>query len=227
MQRINIAIDGYSSCGKSTMARELARELGYTFIDSGAMYRAITLYFLRHNVQTNDEAMVRDSLAQIQLRFVRKAGDEIAAICLNGEDVSTEIREMHVAGSVSKVATLPAVRHFAVAQQQEIGREKGVVMDGRDIGTVVFPDAALKIFVTADVAVRVERRYEELKIKEPGITREEVRANLEARDLIDTTRAESPLRKAEDAILLDNSYLTREEQLHLVLGWAREKMGII
>ncbi|MGC4058455.1 MAG: (d)CMP kinase [Chitinophagaceae bacterium] len=224
--RINIAIDGYSSCGKSTMARELARELGYTFIDSGAMYRAITLYFLRHKVALDDDAAVAAALSNIQLRFERTPGQEQSHICLNGEDVSEEIREMHVAGQVSAVAAIPAVRHFAVAQQQEIGKERGVVMDGRDIGTVVFPDAALKIFVTADIQVRVQRRYEELWAKEPGITLEEVRANLEARDHIDTTRAESPLRQAADAVLLDNSKLSREQQLMLVLSWAREKTGI-
>lgn len=227
MQRINIAIDGYSSCGKSTMARELARELGYTFIDSGAMYRAITLFFLRDNVRLEDESAVAEALARIRLRFERVEGADSAHIFLNGEDVAAEIREMHVAAQVSRVAALAAVRHFAVAQQQEIGKDKGVVMDGRDIGTVVFPDAALKVFVTADLDVRVDRRFEELKMKEPGISREEVRANLEARDHIDTTRAESPLRRADDAIILDNSRMSREEQLLLVLSWARERMGIV
>lgn len=209
------------------MARELARELGYTFIDSGAMYRAITLFFLREAVDWSNGSAVAAALSGIQLSFERKPGEDAARICLNGADVSGDIREMHVASKVSSVAALAAVRHFAVAQQQAIGKEKGVVMDGRDIGTVVFPDAALKIFVTADIQVRVQRRYEELKIKEPGITREEVRANLEARDHIDTTRAESPLRRADDAVVLDNSNMTREEQLLLVLRWAREKMGII
>lgn len=208
------------------MARELARELGYTFIDSGAMYRAITLFFLRERVSLENEAAIADALSRIQLRFMRHAGEESSRIHLNGTDVSGEIREMHVASNVSRVAALAPVRHFAVAQQQEIGRERGVVMDGRDIGTVVFPDAALKIFVTADIEVRVQRRYDELKIKEPGISREEVRANLEARDHIDTTRSESPLRRADDARILDNSHMTRDEQLLLVLGWAREKMGI-
>lgn len=209
------------------MARELARELGYTFIDSGAMYRAITLFFLREQVSLEDDAAVVSALERIQLRFERKPGAEVASICLNGEDVSAEIRGMHVAAQVSRVAALAAVRHFAVAQQQEIGKEKGVVMDGRDIGTVVFPDAALKIFVTADIEVRVERRYQELLAKEPGISREEVRANLEARDHIDSTRAESPLRRAADAVILDNSRMSREEQLLLALSWAREKMGIV
>lgn len=226
MKKITIAIDGYSSCGKSTMAKQLAAELGYVFVDSGAMYRAITLYFLEHQVNTHQEDRVAEALEQIKLSFVWNAEKQQSDIVLNGENVAGQIREMQVAAKVSEVAALPVVRHFAVAQQQLMGKEKGIVMDGRDIGTVVFPDAELKIFVTASIEVRTQRRYDELKFKNPGISIDEVRENLLARDYVDSTRAESPLKQAEDAILLDNSHISREEQLQLVLSWARKKMGL-
>ncbi|MFA6152250.1 MAG: (d)CMP kinase [Chitinophagaceae bacterium] len=226
MKKITIAIDGYSSCGKSTMARQLAAELGYVFVDSGAMYRAVTLYFLQQNVNCHNEQDVAASLQQIQLSFVWNDEKLQSDIYLNGKNVSGEIREMNVAMKVSEVAALPAVRYFAVAQQQKMGKEKGIVMDGRDIGTVVFPDAELKIFVTASIEVRTQRRYDELKHNDPNVSIDEVRDNLQARDYIDTTRKESPLRKADDATLLDNSNISREEQLRLVLSWARKKMGL-
>lgn len=227
MKKITIAIDGYSSCGKSTMAKQLAAELGYVFVDSGAMYRAVSMYFLQHKIDCHNEAEVNVALGNIRLSFVWNNDKMQSDIYLNGQNVSGEIREMNVASKVSEVAALPAVRHFAVAQQQNMGLEKGIVMDGRDIGTVVFPDAELKIFVTASIAVRTQRRYDELKHNDPNVSIEEVRNNLQARDYIDTTRKESPLKQAADAILLDNSNISREEQLQLVLGWAREKMGLV
>lgn len=226
MKKITIAIDGYSSCGKSTMARQLAAELGYVFVDSGAMYRAVTLYFLQQHVNCHNEQDVAAALQQIQLSFVWNDEKLQSDIYLNGKNVSGEIRDMNVAMKVSEVAALPAVRHFAVAQQQKMGKEKGIVMDGRDIGTVVFPDAELKIFVTASIEVRTQRRYDELKHNDPNVSIDEVRDNLQARDYIDTTRKVSPLRQAEDAILLDNSNISREEQLRLLLSWARKKMGL-
>lgn len=226
MKKITIAIDGYSSCGKSTMAKQLAAELGYIFVDSGAMYRAITLYFLEHNIDTHQTDRVAEALQKIQLSFQWNAEKQQSDVLLNGVNVAGQIRDMHVAAKVSEVAALPAVRHFAVAQQQKMGKEKGIVMDGRDIGTVVFPDAELKIFVTASIEVRTQRRYDELKFTQPDISKDEVRENLLARDYVDSTRAESPLRQAEDAILLDNSHISREEQLLMVLGWAKEKIDI-
>jgi cytidylate kinase len=224
MKKITIAIDGYSSCGKSTMAKQLAAQLGYVFIDSGAMYRAITLYFLQENIALQDSALVDQALQNVHFSFVWHQEKLQSEICLNGLNVASEIREMSVASKVSEVAALPAVRHFAVAQQQKMGLEKGIVMDGRDIGTVVFPDAELKIFVTASIEVRSQRRYDELKQSNPHITLDEVKDNLQARDFIDSTRKESPLRQADDAILLDNSHISREEQLALVLAWAKERM---
>ena len=224
MKKIIIAIDGYSSCGKSTMAKQLAAELGYVFVDSGAMYRAITLYFLNNKIDLNNQEDVNAALSQILLSFRWNADKLQSDIYLNGENVADKIRAMNVASHVSEVAALPEVRHFAVAQQQQMGLEKGIVMDGRDIGTVVFPDAELKIFVTASIEVRTKRRYDELLLKDSSISIDEVRDNLMARDYIDTTRKESPLRQAEDAVLLDNSSVSREEQLQMVLSWARTKM---
>lgn len=220
--KINIAIDGYSSCGKSTLAKELARELGYTYIDSGAMYRAITLYLLRNDVPIQDEEKVAAALQNIQLSFHPHSSSQVAEMYLNGENVEPYIRDLLVADKVSQVAAIASVREFAVAQQQAMGKHKGIVMDGRDIGTVVFPDAALKIFMTADPEVRAIRRYKELAAKNPGIEMEEVIRNLQLRDYTDTHRAESPLRQAPDARVLDNSDITREEQLQIVLGWANE-----
>ena len=226
MKKITIAIDGYSSYGKSTMAKQLAKELGYVFVDSGAMYRAITLYLMHNNIDWTNQQDLNIALSKINLVFKWNAEKQISELYLNDECVADAIRTMEVASKVSVVAALPDVRKFAVFQQQAMGKNKGIVMDGRDIGTVVFPDAELKIFVTADLEVRVQRRYLELKAQDPNISLEEVKANLSARDHIDTTRKESPLKKADDAILLDNSNITREEQLLLVLGWARQKMGL-
>lgn len=227
MKKITIAIDGFSSCGKSTMAKQLAAELGYVFVDSGAMYRAITLYFVENHIDVHQPDRVAEALQNIHLSFQWNAETQQSDILLNGVNVAAQIREMKVAAKVSEVAALPSVRRFAVAQQQKMGLAKGIVMDGRDIGTVVFPDAELKIFVTASIEVRTQRRFDELKHKDPNISKDEVRENLLARDYIDSNRAESPLRQAEDAILLDNSDISREEQLQMALAWARKKMGIV
>jgi cytidylate kinase len=222
MRKIIITLDGFSSCGKSTLARQLANELNYVFIDSGAMYRAITLYFLRHRIDWNHQEEVINALKNIVLDFQYNANTGKSDMYLNHEDVEVLIREMHVSDNVSAVSAVKEVREFAVAQQQLMGKKKGIVMDGRDIGTTVFPNAELKIFVMADPAIRVERRYKEMFEKNPNISIEEVKNNLESRDYIDSHREVSPLRKADDAIELDNSNLTREEQLEVVLKWAQE-----
>ncbi len=221
--KIIIAIDGFSSCGKSTLAKELAQRLEYNYIDSGAMYRAITLYFLRNFIDFSDHDKVLEALANINLLFVFNEETQTSDIHLNDEDVEPYIRDMIVSEKVSEVAAIREVRSFAVAQQKRMGRKKGIVMDGRDIGTAVFPDAELKIFMTADPEVRVVRRYKEMYATNPHITIEEVRHNLELRDYIDSTREESPLHQAADAILLDNSVLTREEQLETVLEWVKDR----
>ena len=223
--KIIIAIDGFSSCGKSTLAKALATKLAYVFIDTGAMYRAIALYFLRNNIGFNDEAAILRSLNNIKLTFKFNDTTLKSDMYLNDENVETLIREMYVSEKVSEVAAIPAVRDFAVAQQQAMGKEKGIVMDGRDIGTVVFPDAALKIFVTADKEVRTERRFLELVVKNPNISKEEVAANLAHRDLIDSTREHSPLRQADEAMVLDNTHLNQQEQFELALNWAYERIG--
>ena len=223
MRKIIIAVDGYSSCGKSTLAKDLAKELSYVFIDSGAMYRAITLYFLREHINWNNEETVLEELKNIKLHFEYDEENYSSDIYLNDENVESLIRDMLVSENVSEVSAIKAVRDFAVEQQQQMGKKKGIVMDGRDIGTTVFPYAQLKIFVTADSAVRVERRFKELFVKNPHITIEDVKNNLEMRDYIDSNREFSPLRKAEDAIVLDNSNLTKDEQLKIALDWARAK----
>lgn len=222
MKKIIITIDGYSSCGKSTLARQLAGQLNYLYIDSGAMYRAITLYFIQQQVDWSKTDAVNNALNNIQLEFIYNQISGQSDMFLNGENVEQMIREMLVAEKVSEVAAIREVREFAVAQQQKMGTGKGIVMDGRDIGTVVFPHAELKIFMTADPAIRVERRFKELYQKNRNITLHEVKENLELRDYIDANREVSPLRKAEDAIVLDNSQLTTEEQLQLVMQWVED-----
>lgn len=225
MRKIVIAIDGWSSCGKSTMARQLAQKLNYIFIDSGAMYRAITLYFLRNNIDVQNDFQVEKALQDIHLSFKLNELTGSNEMWLNNENVDQLIREINVAEKVSEVAAISQVREFAVAQQRAIGKEKGIVMDGRDIGTVVFPDAELKIFMTADPEIRVQRRLKELQVKNPTISLEEVRNNLATRDHIDSTRAISPLRQPENAIVLNNSSLSPDEQLTLALQWAHEKIN--
>lgn len=223
VKKIIIAIDGWSSCGKSTLARQMAKALQYTYIDSGAMYRAITLYFLRNIIDWTDENQVYEALKNIELDFSANENTGVAEIYLNGENVEYLIRDLIIAEKVSEIAAIKAVRIFAVEQQRKMGARKGIVMDGRDIGTVVFPDAELKIFMTADNAVRVERRFKELYAQNPNITIEEVKNNLEMRDYIDSHREISPLRKAEDAVVLDNSNLTQEQQLEIALRYVKEK----
>lgn len=223
--RIVVTIDGWSSCGKSTLARQLAQRLGYLYIDSGAMYRAITLYFLRHHVDSSDPAAVADALRKIQLSFVWNETLGQSEMHLNGENVEHEIRGLAVAHLVSEVAAIADVRSFAVDQQRRMGQLKGIVMDGRDIGTVVFPEAELKIFMTADMDVRVQRRYQEMAQKNPAVAMQEVRDNLERRDYIDSHRAVSPLRQAEDAVVIDNTSISQEEQLQFALQWVKEREG--
>lgn len=214
-KKIVIAIDGHSSSGKSTMAKDLAREIGYTYIDTGAMYRAVTLYALRHQLihgDQIDEAALQAALPSIKISFRRNPETNRPDTYLNGENVEQAIRGMEVADKVSPVAALGFVRRALVAMQQAMGKEKGIVMDGRDIGTVVFPDAELKLFVTASPEVRAQRRVDELRAKGETVSYEEVLANVKKRDLIDSTRAESPLRQAPDALLLDNSNMSIAEQ---------------
>ncbi|MBK7434711.1 MAG: (d)CMP kinase [Chitinophagaceae bacterium] len=220
--KIIITIDGWSSCGKSTLARQLAGKLGYTYIDSGAMYRAITLYFLRNHVDWTDNSEVDAALKNIGIEFRFNEKVQQSEIYLNGENVEYVIRDLVIAEKVSDVAAIAAVRSFAVAQQQKLGEQKGIVMDGRDIGTTVFPHVELKIFMTADIAVRVERRFKEFVEKNPNVTLEEVKNNLEMRDYIDSHREVSPLRKASDAIVLDNTNLNMEEQLEIALNLVNE-----
>ena len=224
-KKIIIAIDGFSSCGKSTLAKAMAKALEYVFVDTGAMYRAIALYFLRNNIAFNDNASIEAALHSIELRFKYNSVSQKSDMYLNGENVEQEIREMQVSQKVSEVASIAAVRDFAVAQQQAMGVDKGIVMDGRDIGTVVFPNAALKIFVTADPAIRLERRYQELLQINPTISKEEVAANLQQRDSMDSTREHSPLKQAEDALVLDNTNLDRAQQFELAMQWAMERIN--
>jgi cytidylate kinase len=221
--RIVVAIDGHSSCGKSTIAKALAARFGYAFIDSGAMYRAVTLYALRHHLieegRVNTKALI-DALSAIKIEFRYNPLLQKSDTYLNGENVEDEIRQLPVSQNVSPVATIAEVRAAMVRLQQEMGKSKGIVMDGRDIGTVVFPDAELKLFVTASPEIRAQRRYDELKAKGEIVSYEEILQNVMERDHIDSTRETSPLRKAEDALVLDNSHLTREEQM----VWVMEKM---
>ncbi|WDF56851.1 (d)CMP kinase [Mucilaginibacter sp. KACC 22063] len=212
---IVVAIDGYSSCGKSTLAKALAKKLHFIYVDSGAMYRAVTLYLIRKNIDVKDEEAVKAVLADIHLNF--HARDYQTHILLNDEEVSDEIRLMPVSENVSAVAALRSVRHEMVKQQQRMGRSKNIVMDGRDIGTTVFPNAQVKLFMTADPKVRAERRFKELQPTHPEITLEEVFENIAHRDFLDTTRKESPLVRADDAIILDNTNLTPEQQLDFAL----------
>ncbi len=222
--KIIVAIDGFSSCGKSTLAKQLAKELAYRFIDTGAMYRAVALYLLRNQIDIHHPEMVNNALQNIQIDFRLNKETQQQETFLNGENVENEIRvNPRVVSVVSDVSAISEVRRFLVKQQQAMGNEKGIVMDGRDIGTVVFPNAELKVFVTADPKVRAQRRFDELKEKGQETTIEEVLANLAKRDHIDSTRADSPLKKANDAIELDNTNLTREEQFEMVYNWAKQK----
>ena len=226
MKKITIAIDGYSSSGKSTMAKQLAKRIGYVYVDSGAMYRATTLYALRHGMTSKehgvDSASLIAALPDIHISFVITP-EETQHTLLNGEDVENEIRGMEVSGWVSPVAVIPEVRRYLVGLQQQYGKDKGIVMDGRDIGTTVFPDAEMKVFVQASPEVRARRRYDELIEKGTPADYEAVLANIRERDHIDTTREESPLRKADDAFELDNDNLTREQQMDVLVKLFEEK----
>ena len=220
MKKITIAIDGYSSCGKSTMAKDLAREVGYVYVDTGAMYRSVTLFALRNGLFTADginEEELRKRMPEIHIAFKFNAEAGRPDTYLNGELVEKEIRSMEVSNHVSPIATLGFVREAMVAQQQQMGKDKGVVMDGRDIGTTVFPNAELKVFVTASAEVRAQRRYDELKAKGMEADYEEILKNVQERDYIDSHREVSPLRKADDAIELDNSNMTIPEQKQWLL----------
>lgn len=212
MNKIIVAIDGYSSCGKSTIAKALAKYAGYTYVDTGAMYRAIGLYTLRHGLTT--EAAILAALPKIQIGFILADGAQ--HVTLNGEDVEAQIRTLEVGNRASEISQIKEVRAFLVAQQQQMGLQKGIVMDGRDIGTVVFPQAELKLFLTASPEVRAQRRFDELKEKGGQPVYEEVLKDVNDRDYRDTHRAESPLRQADDAIVVDNSHLTREEQMEVI-----------
>lgn len=216
LKKIVIAVDGYSSCGKSTLAKDLASVLSYIYIDSGAMYRAVTLYFINNKVKFNDKDELQNALNNISIEF-KNSIDGKCSTYLNGKDVEAEIRQMEVSSKVSEVAAISEVRRKLVQEQRKMGAEKGIVMDGRDIGTVVFPNAEIKLFLTADEDIRVDRRFNELKSKGVEITRDEVRENLKHRDYIDSTREDSPLMKAKDAITLNNSKLDRKEQLNEAL----------
>ena len=219
-KNIVVAIDGYSSCGKSTLAKALAKKLAFIYIDSGAMYRAVTLYFIRNNVDITSESAVKNALQNIELNF--HARDYESHILLNGEEVSEEIRQMPVSENVSEVSANKLVRHDMVQQQQRMGKSKNIVMDGRDIGTAVFKDAQVKFFMTADPKIRAERRHKELISKgDTRTTLEEVFENIAHRDYADTTRLESPLTRADDAIILDNTNITQEEQLNFALDKVR------
>jgi cytidylate kinase len=225
-RKINIAIDGYSSCGKGTLAKAMALALNYVFIDSGAMYRAVTLFLMRHSVNLDDMAQVEQALAQLTVEFdVDDAGASF--VTLNGENVENEIRTIAVASKVSEVAKIQAVRDKLVYLQQQMGAKKGVVMDGRDIGTVVFPDAELKIFMTASVEVRAQRRFSELVAKGDDVTLEEISANLKHRDAVDSSRENSPLTMTSDYRILDNSEMDRDSQFALAMAWADEVFSLI
>jgi cytidylate kinase len=225
MKKIVIAIDGFSSCGKSTMAKDFAREVGYIYVDTGAMYRAVTLFAMRNDVfdaEGNiDETRLKALLPDVKLTFQLNDETKLPEVCLNGENVERYIRTLEVSQHVSPIAALPFVREKLVEQQQAMGNEKGIVMDGRDIGTVVFPNAELKIFVTASAEIRAQRRFKELEAKGMPADFDEILQNVEQRDYIDTHRETSPLRQADDALVLDNSHLTIAEQK----VWLMEKFN--
>ena len=225
-KKIIIAIDGFSSCGKSTIAKDLARKIGYRYVDTGAMYRAVTLFFLHNQIEFHHLDLVKEALKDITINFRIDETSQTQLTILNGEDIEDEIRiNPRVASAVSDVSSISEVRRFLVKQQQAMGSEKGIVMDGRDIGTVVFPNAELKLFITADPDIRAQRRLDELKEKGQNTTFEEVLANLAKRDYIDSNRADSPLHKADDAVEIDNSYINKEEQLNLIIKLVKERMG--
>ncbi|MCI7010689.1 MAG: (d)CMP kinase [Prevotella sp.] len=228
-KKIVIAIDGHSSCGKSTMAKKLAKDLGYIYVDTGAMYRTVTLYALRHQLFEADGSVkaeeLKQQMGQIEVSFALNPESGLPEALLNGENVEREIRGMEVSSHVSPIAALPFVREAMVDQQRRMGEAKGIVMDGRDIGTTVFPQAELKVFVTASAEVRAQRRYDELQAKGMPADYEDILKNVQERDYIDSHREVSPLRQADDALLLDNSHLTREEQQQWLMEKAQTVIG--
>ena len=224
---IIIAIDGYSGCGKSSTAKVVASRLGYAYIDTGAMYRAVTLYFYRHRVDHTNKEQVRKALTSILLEFKFNAETKSSHIYLNGKNVESLIRQMHISERVSEVSTIAEVRHFLVAQQRLMGQKKGIVMDGRDIGTVVFPEAELKVFMTAKVSTRALRRQKELESLGQQVEFTKIIKNLEKRDLIDSTRQQSPLKKADDAVEIDTSDLEFEQQVEKVLELINVENNIV
>jgi cytidylate kinase len=227
--KIIVAIDGHSSCGKSTIAKAVATKFGYVFIDSGAMYRAVTLFAIRRNLITEGKVNEQDLISllpEIQIEFQFNPEKQKSDTYLNGENVEDEIRQLPVSQNVSPVATIAEVRAAMVRLQQEMGKNKGIVMDGRDIGTVVFPEAELKLFVTASAEIRAQRRFDELAAKGEAVSYAEILQNVQERDHIDSTRETSPLRKADDALVLDNSYMTREEQLEWVIEQVKKSLKL-
>lgn len=226
MPKIIVAIDGYSSCGKSTTAKLVAKQLNYPYIDTGSMYRAVTLYFIQNHISSSNPKEVEVALSNIHITFRLHGASGKNDTYLNGLNVEEEIRKMYISEKVSEISAIAAVRHALVAQQQRMGRQKGIVMDGRDIGTVVFPQAELKIFMTADPNIRAQRRQLELMDKGELIGIEKILENLRHRDEIDTTRTESPLKQAEDAVYIDNSLMTLDEQVDLVVRLADEQIGL-
>lgn len=217
MKKIIVALDGYSSCGKSSTAKKVAAALSYAFIDSGAMYRAVALYFVNNKVDYKDLDQVKKALSEIHITFQFNPDRQASDTFLNGENVESEIRKMYISDLVSSISSIPEVRHAMVAQQQQMGREKGIVMDGRDIGTVVFPQAEVKIFMSAEPLIRAKRRQIELAAKGEQVSIEDILENLQKRDEADSKRSEGPLKRAEDAIDLDTSYRTMEDQVKFVL----------
>ena len=229
-RKITIAIDGYSSCGKSTLAKSLAFSLDYTYVDTGAMYRAVTLFCMRHNLVNNngvDESRIIEKLNDISLAFIQDPETNTSPIFLNGENVESQIRKMDVSNQVSQISTIREIRKKMVQIQQKMGIAKGVVMEGRDIGTIVFPNAELKLFMTADMETRVKRRYKEMRENKIDVSMDEVRDNVNSRDYEDTHRQESPLIQADDAIVLDNTNLDLEQQLQIALELVEKKIEIL
>ena len=224
MKKIVVAIDGHSSCGKSTTAKLVAKELGYAYIDTGAMYRAVTLYFLQNYIDVTDDHGIKKALENISVTFKRNTKTGRNETYLNGLNIEDEIRKMYVTEKVSEVSVIAAVRHALVKEQQKMGKKRGVVMDGRDIGTTVFPDAEVKVFMTADVITRAQRRQQELLAKDEMVDLDDIIENLRKRDYIDSNRAESPLRQAPDAELLDTSHITIDEQVDFVMNKVAAKI---
>ena len=222
LKKIIIAIDGHSACGKSTLAKALGKALDYKYISTGDMYRAVTLYFLKNSIDINNEKKVKNALAKINIEFQLKDGQN--HLILNGEDIQSQLQNHDVADHVSPVSAIPSVREKLVASQRIIGKKKGIILDGRDIGTVVFPEAELKIFLTANANERAKRRYLELKNKGQKVTLTSILSNVEKRDLIDSTREHSPLMQAHDAVVIDNTNLTPDEQLAMVVALVKARI---